>query len=567
MADQQLNIKLNAIDNTKRAFEDLNKNLKETNNTTQKVSTSFFTLKNAVLAFATGATLKAIINTTASFENLRTTLKFVTGSIESGNNAFVLLQNLSLKSKFSVEQLSDAFVALYSSGINPTEELLTTFINTASIFGNEIDTLNDLTRLFAKGTQGGLGLQAINQLAAKGIPVFDILEKKLGITRDSLAKFAETADGSQRILEALQQGLSETFAGANEARVNNLSTAISSLGREFLRAFETLSSGGGFNKALVDLINSFKDLLATLNPVIKGIGKLFSFIAESLTAAFLFLNDTIKDTISLYNKLVDFLGLEKTVKIEINRGQLEQGAITPPVSRKPDTSFFGLLNKELREALLTFKTIEETLSKGVIEGIKGVSRGIAESIVLGKSLNQSFRELAQKILVQVIERLIEEQLIKLSIFALDKIRKALEEDKTREMQKQNSLLQSQLVLENGIAGARAAQSSYGGGGGGGGGLDLGTIFNIGSSIFGFAEGGAVSGGQPITVGERGRELFIPSTDGTIVPNQDLNAGNNYNFTIVATDVRGVKELLLNNRSTIVNIMNQALNAKGKSSLV
>jgi hypothetical protein len=565
MVDNKIDIRLNAIDNTKRAFDDLNKNLKETNNSTQKVSTSFLTLKNAVLAFATGATLKAIINTTASFENLRTTLRFVTGSIESGNNAFQLLQNLSLRSKFSVEQLSDAFVALYSSGINPTEELLTTFINTASVFGNEIDTLNDLTRLFAKGTQGGLGLQSLNQLASKGIPVFKILEERLGITRDSLAKFAETTDGSQKILQALQDGLSETFAGANEARVNNLSTAISSLGREFLRAFETLSGGGGFNRALIDLINSVKDLLATLNPLIKALGKLFSFIADSLTGAFQFLNDTIKDTISLYNKLVDFLGLDKTVKIEITRGQLEQGAIAPPTSRKPDTTFFGLLNKELREAQLTFKSLEETLSKGVVEGIKGVSRGIAEAIVLGKSLNQSFRELAQKILVQVIERLIEEQLIKLSLFALDRLRKALEEDKTKEIQKQNSLLLTQLGYQSTLASLNTSGAS-----GGGNGFGIGDIFSIGSSILGgfFAEGGAVSGGQPITVGERGRELFVPSTSGTIVPNQDLGVGgNNYNFTIVATDVRGVKDLLLNNRSTIVNIMNQALNAKGKSSLV
>jgi hypothetical protein len=564
MVDNKIDIRLNAIDNTKRAFDDLNKNLKETNNTTQKVSTSFLTLKNAVLAFATGATLRAIINTTASFENLRTTLKFVTGSIESGNNAFQLLQNLSLRSKFSVEQLSDAFVALYSSGINPTEELLTTFINTASVFGNEIDTLNDLTRLFAKGTQGGLGLQSLNQLAGKGIPVFDILEQKLGVTKDTLAKFAEGAGNSEKILKALQEGLSETFAGANEARVNNLSTAISSLGREFLKAFETLSGGGGFNRALIDLINSLKELLSTLNPLIKALGKVFSFIADSLTGAFQFLNDTIKDTISLYNKLVDFLGLDKTVKIEITRGQLEQGAITPPTSRKADTSFFGLLNKELREAQLTFKTVEETLSKGVVEGIKGVSRGIAEAIVLGKSLNQSFRELAQKILVQVIERLIEEQLIKLSLFALDRLRKALEEDKTREIQKQNNLLLTQLGYQSTLASLNTSGSS-----GGGNGFGLGDLISIGSSIFGgFAEGGAVKGGQPITVGERGRELFVPNTNGTIVPNQDLGVGgNNYNFTIVATDVRGVKDLLLNNRSTIVNIMNQALNAKGKSSLV
>ena len=78
-----------------------------------------------------------------------------------------------------------------------------------------------------------------------------------------------------------------------------------------------------------------------------------------------------------------------------------------------------------------------------------------------------------------------------------------------------------------------------------------------------AGGGDPDVGDAAYVGDNGRI----GTDGTIVPNQDLGAGNNYNFTIVATDVRGVKELLLNNRSTIVNIMNQALNAKGKSSLV
>ena len=106
-----------------------------------------------------------------------------------------------------------------------------------------------------------------------------------------------------------------------------------------------------------------------------------------------------------------------------------------------------------------------------------------------------------------------------------------------------------------------------GGGGGGGGFDLGTLFDLGSMFF-MAEGGAVNAGTPYTVGERGRELFIPNTDGNIVPNQDMQGkSNSFNFTIVATDVRGVKELLLDNRSTIVNIMNQALNSKGRANLV
>jgi hypothetical protein len=53
----------------------------------------------------------------------------------------------------------------------------------------------------------------------------------------------------------------------------------------------------------------------------------------------------------------------------------------------------------------------------------------------------------------------------------------------------------------------------------------------------------------------------------MIPNQDISGGTNINFTINATDVKGVKELLLNNRATITNIVNQALNAKGKSNLI
>ncbi|NDB60514.1 hypothetical protein EB001_19010, partial [bacterium] len=84
---------------------------------------------------------------------------------------------------------------------------------------------------------------------------------------------------------------------------------------------------------------------------------------------------------------------------------------------------------------------------------------------------------------------------------------------------------------------------------------------------GFAEGGDVKAGVPITVGERGREVFMPKTDGKIIPTEKLGGGTVLNFNINATDVKGVQELLINNRATITNIVNQALNARGKSNLV
>ena len=82
-------------------------------------------------------------------------------------------------------------------------------------------------------------------------------------------------------------------------------------------------------------------------------------------------------------------------------------------------------------------------------------------------------------------------------------------------------------------------------------------------------GGRFKAGQPMMVGERGRELIIPDTGGQVIKNEDLGSvgGANITFNINAVDVTGVQELLIQNRSTITNLVNQALNQRGKAALV
>ena len=48
---------------------------------------------------------------------------------------------------------------------------------------------------------------------------------------------------------------------------------------------------------------------------------------------------------------------------------------------------------------------------------------------------------------------------------------------------------------------------------------------------GRAAGGSVMGGTSYLVGERGAELFTPSSNGTITPNSALGGGNTYNITV------------------------------------
>jgi len=61
-----------------------------------------------------------------------------------------------------------------------------------------------------------------------------------------------------------------------------------------------------------------------------------------------------------------------------------------------------------------------------------------------------------------------------------------------------------------------------------------------ASAIGFrANGGRVSANQPYTVGERGREVFVPTTSGTIVPNNQLGGGST-NVINVSVDASGTE---------------------------
>lgn len=66
------------------------------------------------------------------------------------------------------------------------------------------------------------------------------------------------------------------------------------------------------------------------------------------------------------------------------------------------------------------------------------------------------------------------------------------------------------------------------GGIGGSGGGLGALI---SGIFGKVQGGMASAGTPIEVGESGREVFIPTTPGRIIPNNQLGGGDSRHIVI------------------------------------
>ncbi len=291
----------------------------------------------------------------------------------------------------------------------------------------------------------------------------------------------------------------------------------------------------------------FKDKVANMRIVIEDFRK----SADKLKIPFKILNEelsnTTKETDNFIGKMEEFLnGLED--KALLSKKQVEE-ILNKLKSSTEETKKFGLELGKVKENILTafkkdFESINQTLGKMAQSGIKAFSRGLAEALVLGKDLNMTFKELAQKLFVDILAFTIQ-------IIIQETIRNALKKEQvdseakiTNELKSQTTEMKKQAVLSlftGGFTGGNPHRAS----------------------------GGSVSKGQPVVVGERGPELFVPNSTGQITQNARGTGGGavNVNFTINTIDSRGFGEALQENRGTITGIINNALAEKGRSELV
>ena len=172
-------------------------------------------LKAAVGGLALAFASREFTQIASTFENLRVTLQILYKDVQRGNAVFNDIKKFAQTSSFSVDDLTESVIKLRSAGLNPTIAQLRFFSEVSAVAADKVGALRAITDLYARTTAGGLGLEDLNRLADRGIPVFTILKDVLGVNRLELTKLGQSAQGAQIILKALEQGLSEAFGGGS----------------------------------------------------------------------------------------------------------------------------------------------------------------------------------------------------------------------------------------------------------------------------------------------------------------------------------------------------------------
>ena len=294
MATQTVEIRV--LDKTQRALSNISQRLSNLNKGLLGVNRVAGLAATALGAIGGANVISNIVKTTSRFQDLRTTLATVTGGAREGAEAFDFIAKFSTQTQFGVEELTQTFIKLKASGIEPTKDLLTLFTDAAAVTTDQLGSLQAITDLFSRTTAGGLGLEELNRLADRGIPVFDILNEKLGRNRLQLSDLGKSAEGANLILTALSDGIKERFGGATANRINNVSTQFSNLQIAIANAADQVGSQG-FAKALGQTAVEFTNFIENNQALVKEIG-------VKLTKAFLY----VKEGAVLVIKNIDLLG-------------------------------------------------------------------------------------------------------------------------------------------------------------------------------------------------------------------------------------------------------------------
>ena len=597
---QNLVLNVLARDKTKQAFNSVRAGL-------TNLKASLFSVQSALVGIGGGLVIRSLLQVGSEVENLGIRFNFLFGNVKEGQKAFKGLTEFASKVPFSLQEISSASgnLAVVAKDADELQKILKITGNVASVTGLDFrTTAEQIQRSFSSG------IGSADLFRERGVRALLGFKAGMNVTTEETIKRFEELFGEDGRFSKATEVLATTFTGTlsmlgdklfkfkretNEAGffdfIKNALVVTNRLIEENAKALSGFSTAVG--QGMVNFIKQFilgmaglMDLVAPLFRVINnGLAGLIEVvkalppgIREMGIIGFLMLGRAGKIAVVGILALIKKMGLdldELTNKIFGAKDDESMGGMFKKANKfmelideniiaskksmealmesatnfKEETKKAGLSLQEIKENILAgfkkdFESINGTIGKMATNGIKAFSRGLAESLVLGKKLNMTFKEIAQKLLVDMVAFTIQ-------LVIQETIRNALKKDQanteaqiTNELRSQTTEMKRQAVL-----------SLFTGGGGG---------------FPGFANGGAVSKGKPIVVGEQGAELFIPNSSGQITQSArgTGNGGSTtVNFNINTVDASGFEELLVRSRGTITQLINSAVNERGSRNLI
>jgi len=522
----------------RKGLDDVNKKLATTQTQTKRTTTAFRGMGKVIGAIGFGLLGREIIQTSRTFEDLEATLRAVTGGAENAAVSMDLVRKFTSGTTFQLENVASAFTTLVNAGIAPTSKVLTDFGNLAAGSGKDI---TQLAQAVFNATTGEF--EMLKQFGIKATVEGDKLAVNFRGNTELIGRDADS------IVEHLRQISQEAFSTALEERLKTVSGVFSNFKDEVSEVFKAIGEGG-LNDVLVDLGKSLINLLKALRPVGSFIGGVLKLAFEGLSAVLGFLQRQMNTFITILGIYAAFktpvlatvlftnamialtkaIGLARAAMTLLSKNPLFVilsvatlgiGLFTDKIDDLAETiknklgsigeklfppdedntksieeldaeieAFMDKLVDDLPKASEQTVTALGEMKDAVIQSSNAFTTDFANNLLEGQNALESFKNFAKNIVSQIISIFLQMEIVNK---ILNHVFKLTGDD---------ALPTSNIFGSSGMSDAEAMR--------------------IDASIGGTpsAGGGTIQRNTPTLVGERGAEIFVPNTGGTILNNMN-----------------------------------------------
>jgi hypothetical protein len=357
MADQQLNIKLNVIDNATKAFT--------------QVKNSIFNIRNALIGLGAGVAFKSLVDIGKQTNSVRIRLDELAKSGYGGGQAFDQLRNFAIKAKIPLLDVLQASNDLLSVSKSP-EELarnLEIASNASARFGISFtDSADQLAKAFLKGIDSA---RLFNDRGIRSI--------------DGFGRFADTSIGNLPSLFEKVFGASGTFGKANENLKKGLNGTLISLDNIFKELQITIAQGffDTLTRELGQLELFFLNNRDAINKFGREIGEVLAVGILKLSDAIVFVKNNFE---ILLNFFIAFIALKVVIFItEVITAFKALGvaitALDAITKKSPIILFLSTIAGVVSGIYLTNKALEET--KEIVKELNQVPLDFMDGLKTG----------------------------------------------------------------------------------------------------------------------------------------------------------------------------------------
>ena len=619
---KKVNIDIVARDKTKRAIDQSKKGL-------GSLKTAALAVSAALATIGAGRAISGLIQVGKEVESLRVRFKFLFGSVSEGNKAFDALANFAARVPFSLQEISLASgnLAVVAKDADQLSKILEITGNVAATTGLDFQTTaSQIQRAFSggiaaadvfreKGVRSLLGFeQGAKVSIQQTIQRFEEVFGKGGRFGNATDELANTFEGTVSMLgdkffkfqndvnQSFFTELKAQFGDLNQFLANN-EDEIAEFGKEI---GEALATAVRFTADTIVFLKDNTDLLKAAFIAIVAV-KVAGFLYGIATAVSVVnarvvtLNATMRKNLIFLaatgvvfgiQKIIDALGLfgdeiEENTELQHGYNDSLKEFDRQLQLQKDSLAEATAAQTTLQEQTLDLSdTYEDLLHKHTMsKPYQDLTNSITESLAAIEALTFAQQEVEQGFMDQKAASREAHEQEKKSVMtrkeALAETGRALK-DFTEEGAKRSKKL---FRVNQAVAIGEAIMSTYAGAARAL--KDIPPPFNFAVAALtvatGLAQvanirsqqppaqfGGVRQANQPFLVGEKGAELFTPATAGTVTPNHQLGGAmgaTNVTFNINTVSAKGFNELLVNSRGMIVNMINQAVNERGRRNLV